>query len=263
VFVGTVDTNPRHREKGIAALREAGIEVVVGVLEDACRRLNAPYFTTMEKGRPLVAAKWAMSLDGKIATASGDSAWISNERSRAHVHELRDRLDAVMVGTGTLRQDDPRLTCRSPEGRDPVRVVIDTRLESSPLARVYASDGTIVVHDREAVSAFAPFAERGAISLAVTTDSDGRVDLQQTLAGLVQHDVMSVMVEGGSALLGSLFDADLVDRVYAFVAPRVIGGADAVTAVAGNGAATIDASRTLRDVETEQFGDDILIVGDF
>ena len=264
VFVGTVDTNPRHRDKGIAALREAGIEVVVGVCEEESRRLNAPYFTTMEKGRPLVVAKWAMSLDGKIATTFGDSAWISGEESRQYVHELRNRLDAVLVGTTTLVDDNPRLTCRLPEGgRDPVRVVLDTRLVAAPEARVHDSAGTIVVHAEDMKAKFGPYEARGARSMSAQLDADGRyLDLEDVLRRLVRHDIMSVLVEGGAQVLGSLFDAGLVDRVYAFVAPSIIGGSGAPSAVGGLGISDMLDVRRLRDVRIERFGEDVLVVGD-
>lgn len=260
VFVGTTDTNPRHRGAGLAALRDAGVEVIVGVLEDESRRLNAPYFSTMERGRPLVAAKWAMSLDGKIATRTGDSAWITNEASRAHVHTLRAEYDAVLVGTRTLLADDPRLTCRAEGGRDPVRVVIDAELRAAASSRVFDLPGTIVAHDRS-VTDFAAFAARGAVSLPVGTDAHG-LALGELLAGLRDHDVMSVLVEGGGAILGSLFDAKLVDRVYAFVSPRVIGGRNAVPAVAGEGVSKILESLKLVDTQVERFGEDLMIAGD-
>ena len=261
VFVGTVDTNPRHQGAGIRALREAGVEVVVGVLEHESRRLNAPYFSTMERARPLVAAKWAMSLDGKIATASGDSAWITGEAARTHVHHLRNLYDAILVGTQTLLHDDPRLTCRLDGGRDPVRVVIDTRLQCDPGARVFDHPGTLVVHG-PTTREFAPYVERGAVSLELPLLDDGRVRLDVLLQRLLEHQVMSVFAEGGGALLGSLFDANLVDRVYAFVSPRIIGGRRAVPAVAGLGKDVVADAISLTDVRVEQLGDDILIAGD-
>lgn len=260
VFVGTVDTNPRHQGAGIAALQAAGIEVVTGICERESRALNAPYFSTMERRRPLVAAKWAMSLDGKIATRSGHSAWITGEPSREYVHRLRARYDAIMVGSGTVIADDPRLTCRLPGGRDPVRVVLDARLESNPAARVFDIPGTVVAHG--AGLDFTPFGARGARPLVVDTSDDGRLDLAEVLRRLLDFQVMSVLVEGGGTLLGSMFDAHLVDRVYAFVAPVVIGGRDAVTAVAGVGAAQIAESLRLDDVRIERFGDDVLVLGE-
>lgn len=262
VVVGTVDTNPNVKGAGIARLREAGIEVAVGVLDAESRRLNAAYFKTMEAKRPLVVAKWAMSADGKIATRTRDSAWITNNKSRDYVHALRARYDAVLVGTGTLVDDDPRLTCRIDGGRDPIRVVLDRTLRSDPMQRAFANEGTIVVHD-ESLSAvqFAPFADRGAVSLGMPVVDDV-LDLEATMRALLDHDVMSVLVEGGGDLLGSLFDAALVDRVYAFVAPRIIGGIDAVSPVAGRGIERVAEGAALTDVRIEMFGDDVLIVGE-
>lgn len=261
VFIGTVDTNPRVQGAGINALRQAGIEVVTGVLENESRRLNAAYFSTMERRRPFVAAKWAMSLDGKIATHAGDSAWITSDAARHRVHELRNVYDAILVGTRTLLQDDPRLTCRldGEDARDPVRVVLDTELRAAHTSRVFDTSGTIVAHARGAD--FSPFAARGAVSLPLDL-TDGRLPVATLLERLLAHDIMSVFVEGGGAVLGSMFDAGLVDRVYAFVAPRILGGADATPAVAGRGVDVVNDSIQLHDVRLEQAGDDFLIIGD-
>lgn len=260
VIVGAVDTNPHHDGAGLDKLRDAGIEVVVGVLRDECRRLNAPYYSTMERGRVWVSAKWAMTLDGKLATATGSSEWISNEASRAHVQQLRRRYDAVLVGTGTLLHDDPRLTFREDVQHTPLRVVVDANLRATPDARVFDLPGTIVAH--AAGLDFAPFAARGAVSMPCDLDAAGRVPMLPVLRELVQHQVMSVLCEGGGTLLGSMFDEQLIDRVYAFVAPRLVGGADAITPLGGQGIASMPDAVALRDVRVEQFGDDVLIVGD-
>lgn len=263
VVIGAKDTNPRVQGGGIAALERAGIEVVTDVLYQRCRELNAPYYRTMEAGLPFVAGKWAMSLDGKIATRSGDSSWISGEASRAAVHELRNRYDAVMVGTGTLRRDDPRLTCRIEGGRDPVRVVLDASLDVDLSARIFERPGTIVATSDAADAQRASALEaRGATVLRVTSD-DGRLDLRELLERLLsEHDVMSVLVEGGGDLLGSLFDANLLDRVYAFVAPTLIGGREATPAIAGRGVSSMDVATRLRNVRVERYEDDVLITGD-
>lgn len=263
VIVGTVDTNPRVQGAGLDALRAAGVEVVSGVLQKESRRLNAPYFKTMEWGLPFVTAKWAMSADGKIATRTGASSWITGEDSRTHVHHLRDLHDAVLVGTRTLLDDDPRLTCRLDGGRDPLRVVLDARGTVSPDARVFDLPGTLVLVGEElSAERREPLENRGATVLALPTDDDGRFDATQLLRRLLEFDVMSVLVEGGGELLGSLFDASLVDRVYAFVAPVVIGGREAVPAVGGRGIETMDDAVRLIDVRIERFGEDVLVVGD-
>ncbi len=265
VFIGTEDTNPRVRGAGIAALRAAGVEVVTGVLQEESRALNLPYFRTMEVGLPWVAAKWAMSLDGKIATRGGDSAWISNERSRERVHRLRDEYDAVLVGAGTLRADDPRLTCRIEGGRNPLRVVLDARLEVGLDARVFEHPGTIVVAGPSVDdAAIARRVDAGAQVVQVDQqEGNGRLDLEQLMRTLVrEHQVMSVLVEGGGRVVGAMFDAGLVLRVYAFVAPVLIGGADAPSPVAGLGRSSMDLAERLRNPRIEEIGGDVLIVGD-
>jgi diaminohydroxyphosphoribosylaminopyrimidine deaminase/5-amino-6-(5-phosphoribosylamino)uracil reductase len=263
VFIGTVDTNPRVQGAGIEALRAAGIEVVVGVSEEDSRRVNEAYFKTMEEGRPFVSAKWAMSLDGKIGTHSGESAWITGEAARRRVHQLRDTHDAVLVGTGTLLADDPRLTCRIDAGRDPVRVVLDARLRAPLSSRVYDREGTVVFVDEAiAEERASELTEKRASVVGLPTDAQGRFEARQVLASLLDFDVMSVLVEGGGTLFGTLFDAGLVDRVYAFVAPVVLGGRDAIPAVGGEGVERMASALRLRDVRVEPIGEDVLVVGD-
>ncbi len=268
VYVGTLDPFPEVSGKGVEALRSAGIEVVAGVLEDESRRLNQPYFKRITTGLPWVTVKYAMTLDGKIATATGDSAWISGEASRERVHRLRDTHDAIMVGTGTLLGDNPRLTCRIDGGRDPVRVVLDARLqaplESAVFDPEFSEAPTLVVVGPEAgVNKRRALAECGVEVVEVAVDEAGHLDLRQTLSALAERDLTSVLVEGGGRLLGSLFDLQLVDRVYAFVAPKIIGGAAASTAVAGQGIADMNEALALERVSIEVIdGRDVLVRGD-
>ncbi|WP_222615307.1 bifunctional diaminohydroxyphosphoribosylaminopyrimidine deaminase/5-amino-6-(5-phosphoribosylamino)uracil reductase RibD [Persicimonas caeni] len=268
VYVGTLDPFPEVSGKGIEALRRAGVEVVSGVLEDESRRLNQPYFKRITTGLPWVAVKYAMTLDGKIASSTGDSAWISSEASRRRVHELRNVHDAIMVGTGTLLHDNPRLTCRIDGGRDPVRVVLDATLSAPLDANVFdpaLSDArTIAV-----VGPHAPderrraLAERGVTFLEVAVDAAGKLDLRQVLRGLADRELPSVFVEGGSQLLGSLFDQKLVDRVYAFVSPKVVGGQNAPSAVAGEGVEAMKDALELERLSIEVVdGRDVFITGD-
>jgi diaminohydroxyphosphoribosylaminopyrimidine deaminase/5-amino-6-(5-phosphoribosylamino)uracil reductase len=268
VYVGTLDPFPEVSGRGIAALKEAGVEVVSGVLEDPSRRLNQPYFKRITTGLPWVAVKYAMTVDGKIASSAGDSAWISSEASRQRVHELRDTHDAIMVGTGTLVGDNPRLTCRIEGGRDPVRVVLDARLRAPLDTRVFDP----VLSDEKTIVVVGPHApqqrrdervERGVELLEVDVDADGRLDLRQVLTKLAARELASVFVEGGSRLLGSLFDQKLVDRVYAFVCPKIVGGQAAPTAVAGRGIATMKDALELERLSIEVIdGRDIFVRGD-
>ncbi len=268
VYVGTLDPFPEVSGKGIEALERAGVEVISGVLEDESRRLNQPYFKRITTGLPWVAVKYAMTLDGKIASCTGDSAWISSEASRERVHQLRDTHDAIMVGTGTLLRDNPRLTCRIDGGRDPVRVVLDARLQARLDARVFdpalSDEKTIVVIGRDApAERREALTARGVELLEVGLDDGGRLDLRETLRGLAARELPSVFVEGGSRLLGSLFDNKLVDRVYAFVAPKIVGGQQAPSAVAGRGIERMKEAIELDRISIEVIGGrDVFIAGD-
>lgn len=268
VVVGTIDPNPKVSGSGLDFLRKAGVDVVSGVLEDECRALNRAFFTYITEGRPLVVAKYAMTLDGKIATSSGDSRWISNEESRRRVHELRGRTDAILVGSGTLRSDDPRLSCRIEGGRDPIRVLIDRTLESvgqSRAVRQNEHEVKVVVFASDEASPERRAELEAFESVVVHTaafDSRGIV-LAEMLGILADvHEITSLMVEGGGRLLGSFFDHGLIDRVYAFVAPTLVGGDAAPGPVLGAGVAQMDLARRLSNVQIERFGDNVLFIGD-
>lgn len=268
VFVGTLDPDPRVSGKGVETLRHAGIEVVCGVLEDACRRLNRPYFKRITTGFPWIAVKYAMTLDGKIASKTGESAWISSEASRQRVHALRDTHDAILVGTNTLLHDNPRLNCRLDAGRDPLRVVLDARLqaplESAVFDADYSSATTLV-----AVGPDAPDSKREALRargvdiVEVPVDPQGRLEFGELFAELSRRGMMSVLVEGGSQVLGTLFDRQWVDEVYAFVCPKIIGGASARTAVSGQGLSSMRDAIELDSPEIEVIdAHDVLIRGE-
>ncbi|MFU8805178.1 MAG: bifunctional diaminohydroxyphosphoribosylaminopyrimidine deaminase/5-amino-6-(5-phosphoribosylamino)uracil reductase RibD, partial [Bradymonadaceae bacterium] len=249
--------------RGIAALEAAGIEVQHGVLADRCRRLNAPFFKFITTGLPWISIKYAMSIDGKIATSTGDSAWISGEASRHRVHELRNQYDAVLVGTQTLRRDDPRLTCRIDGGRNPWRVVLDARLEAPPTSRVFHGDAPTLVLAAQGASRErrAALEAVGAEVVFVDTDERGWLTPRSILDALASREILSVLVEGGGAFIGSLMDADQIDRVYAFICPRIIGGESAPSPVAGHGIANMKDVKSLEDVEIENIDTDILITG--
>lgn len=266
VVVGTIDPDPRVSGKGIEALEQAGVDVVCGVLEQKSRRLNAAFFTFITENRPWVVAKWAMSLDGKIATHTGDSRWITDRSARRRVHRLRDRHDAILVGKQTLLADDPRLTCRHGEGRDPMRFVVDARLEAPVEHRVFNHDDspadTVVLtgpdpdpRRRQALD------ERNVDIVEVTADERGWLDAEAIVEAIAQRQLLSVLVEGGGRLLGSLFDAELVDYAYAFVAPRLIGGRDAPTPLGGRGITSMHECLDLRDPQVEQLSSDLLVHG--
>ncbi len=267
VVVGTIDTNPKVSGRGVNMLRDAGLNVKFGVLETESRRLNAPFFKHIATGLPFVVAKYAMSLDGKIATRNFDSAWITGDSSRAHVQQLRNTYDAIMVGSGTLKADNPRLTCRLPGGRDPVRVVLDARLESSPESQVFTMPGstapTILIASEDVSPQRRADFERDGVEIElVPTGDNGYLDPRAILEALGRRGLLSVLVEGGGTLLGSLFDHRLVDRVYAYIAPKIIGGMGAPTPISGQGIAHMNDVFTLEHTEVLTFDQDILICGD-
>jgi diaminohydroxyphosphoribosylaminopyrimidine deaminase/5-amino-6-(5-phosphoribosylamino)uracil reductase len=261
VVVGAVDPNPRVHEMGIAKLRAAGVtvDVAAGVVGDRCRALIAPFTSTMLGKRPWVVLKTATSLDARVATSSGASRWITGEAARARVHALRDRVDAVLVGAGTVLKDDPALTTRLPGGRDARRVVIDGALRTSPSARVYAPavDRPLVVHARAPVDRAAAFDAAGVDRLE-RPGPEGRVDLAAALAALAPR-ALSVLVEAGPGLAGALLAAGLVDEIWWMTAPVVLG-ADAVPAVGPLAIPTPADAPRWRVVHREALGDDALVV---
>ncbi|MGM0556550.1 MAG: bifunctional diaminohydroxyphosphoribosylaminopyrimidine deaminase/5-amino-6-(5-phosphoribosylamino)uracil reductase RibD [Myxococcota bacterium] len=267
VFVGTLDPFPEVGGKGVEQLREAGVEVNVGIGASASRALNRPYFKRITTGLPWVTVKYAMTLDGKIASRIGDSAWISGEGSRRRVHELRDVHDAILVGTGTLRSDNPRLTARNEGGQDPVRVVLDARTSASLSANVFEPDSSeadtiLVTSDLADESKTRELAARGVEVLTLPCDERGRFDLEVVLRELARRAISNVFVEGGAQILGTLLDERLVDEVYAFVAPKLIGGAGALTAVAGAGMETMSEAVELEELGIEVIDErDVLIHG--
>jgi diaminohydroxyphosphoribosylaminopyrimidine deaminase/5-amino-6-(5-phosphoribosylamino)uracil reductase len=235
VVVGVLDPNPLVRGKGVEELRSRGVEVMVGVLEERCRELNRVFFHWMEKGLPWVTLKWAQSLDGRIAARSGDSRWISSAGSRRMAHVLRAEHDAILVGAGTVRRDDPRLTVRHVRGRDPLRVVLASNLAVPQNARVLETrepgGRRCWVACTEPVDSKLRLAleGRGARVLVCPGDGKGGVDLAHLLRELAREGVSSLLVEGGASTITSFIKAALVQRIVCFVAPILLGrGIEAV-----------------------------------
>jgi diaminohydroxyphosphoribosylaminopyrimidine deaminase / 5-amino-6-(5-phosphoribosylamino)uracil reductase len=267
VVVAQEDPDQRVAGTGIAALRAAGIEVEVGVEREAAERLNRFYLKHRRTGRPWVTVKFAASLDGRIATRTGESRWITGEPAREEGHRLRQRHDAILVGAHTVLADDPELTNRLPDAtRQPLRVVVDSRARIAVTARVLQDQekaSTLVV-----VTANAPADRREALAgtgaelVELPADPTGRADLDSLLDLLGGRGILSVLVEGGAFVHGALFDAGVVDGVVAFLAPMVIGGKDAPGAVGGEGVAKLAEARRLDNLEVNQVGDDIMVSGD-
>ncbi len=249
---------------GIAELRGAGITVEVGLLEDHARRLTAPFVKLMTRGRPWVHAKWAMTLDGKIAARSGHSQWISGPESRAVVHELRGRMDAIVVGGGTALADDPQLTARPPGPRLATRVVLDSQARLPLTSRLVQSarEAPVLCFATDAAAAERVNSLRaaGVDVVAVPGDVNGRVPAGAWLDELGRRRLTNILVEGGGQLLGSLFDANEIDEVHAFIAPKLIGGTAAISPIAGTGLDGVPEAG-LGDRQVRMLGDDLYVHG--
>ena len=269
VHIATLDDNPLVRGRGVSKLEEAGLRVVVGECEEEARQINECYIKYITTGLPFITVKYAMSVDGKMATRSGDSKWISNDDSRNFSHNLRYVSDAIMVGVNTVLIDDPHLTARSGHGhggafkKQPVRVIVDDAGRTPLSANIFKNPGkTIVLLGRKAKeSEKTAFMEASDAELVEMPAEGGLVDLRSSMEYLAERGITSIMVEGGSMILGSMFDLGLVDKVLAFVAPIVIGGSGAKTPVAGFGADRVMSAIKLDRVSVTTFGEDTLITG--
>ena len=257
VVAAMADPFPQVAGGGFAQLRAAGIAVETGVLEVEARKLNAPYLTLLSKQRPYVHAKWAMTLDGKIATRTGHSKWISGEESRRRVHELRGRVDAILVGAGTVRTDDPQLMSRPPGPRTARRVVLTRsgRLQLNCQLLRTARETPVLIAGPEIEDAQRLKLESfGCDVLPVT-------GVAELLAEFGRRRVTNVLVEGGASVLGAFRDANLIDEVHVFIASTLIGGAGAISPMGGTGAAMIGEGLRLADVTCERSGDDWYVNG--
>ncbi len=266
VVIAMQDPNPRVSGRGTARLQEAGIKVREGVLEQKARHLNETYIKYITAKLPYVSVKVAMSLDGKIATPSGESHWITGEKARQFVHRLRDHTDVIMVGIETVIKDNPRLTTRleSGAGHDPVRVIVDSSARLSLDAKVIESGST--AKTILAVTAKAPkdkcraLKAKGVEVMELPEDS-GRVDLKALMKELAARELSAVLVEGGGTLNYSMLEQGLIDKLFIFVAPLIIGGKESPTAFSGSGIPALERAWAVEDVELKQFDRDLLVIG--
>ena len=261
VFVATRDPNSNVSGRGISRLREAGVEVVEGILEEEARELNEIFAHWIRTRRPFVSLKLAMSLDGKIATRTGDSRWITGEGSRRRVHELRRRHAAVLVGIETVLADDPELTVREVEGPQPLRVVLDSRGRTPPSARVLDGTARTLIATTEEMPRGTEEELRGRGAEVVRFPSrEGRVDIGKLLAWLGERDVDSVLVEGGGEVAWSFVSQGLVNKLYLFYGPLIVGGQGAVPAVGGEGFHRLSDALRVEIRRVERLGPDVLVV---
>jgi diaminohydroxyphosphoribosylaminopyrimidine deaminase/5-amino-6-(5-phosphoribosylamino)uracil reductase len=264
VVVGMLDPFPEMRGKSIELLRQHGIETAVGVLEEDCRAVNEVYLKWVTAGLPYVTVKWAQTLDGKIATAKGDSRWISCPESLKLSHRLRATHDAILVGINTVVKDDPRLTTRLVKGRNPVRVILDSRLRVPPDARVLADQAkakTLVAATPAAPQKkLAALKDKGIEVLTVPPDTNGKVDLKALLKTLAGRQISSVLVEGGAQTITSFLRLGLYDKVIAIIAPKLMGkGTDVVGEL---NITDVSQSLKLTFKRVYRSGEDIVIVGE-
>lgn len=231
----TLDPNPKVAGKGIEKLKQAGIEVTVGVLEKEAQKLNEAFFTFHTKKRPYVAIKFAASLDGKIATRTGDSKWITNEKAREFARRLRGEYQAILVGINTVSKDDPNLGTRIKGLKDPIRIILDPNTKIPKNAQVLRDRNVIIINEQ--------------------------ITISNLLEILKEKEIISVLVEGGGRTIGNFVDEGLVDKVYAFHAPILIGGEKSVSSVSGVGFGTIKEALRLKDIEFKKFDDTMLTMG--
>lgn len=267
VHFAIVDPNPRVAGKGQAALLEAGIKTYIGEHAAEAAELNEAFIKYITTGLPFITVKFAASLDGKIATRTGDSKWVTGEAARKQVQHIRYVSDAVMTGANTVIADDPHLTVRlAVKGgithRQPLRIIIDGLGQTPPTARIFTEPGkTLVVTGNTMTFEIKNSLIKTGAELLELPCTAGVIDLRQLMKVLGERQITSVLVEGGGILLGSLFDSGLVDKVIAFLAPIIIGGEEARPSVAGKGIEQLSDCTKMKQIKVERVGDDIMVVG--
>ncbi len=261
VIIGMVDPNPLNNGKGIQILKNHKIKVKVGLLEEKLKAINAPFVKYITKRMPHITVKVAQSLDGKIATRTGESKWITSEKSRDFSHRIRQNYDAVMVGVNTVRRDNPKLDAWFSR-KQPVKIVIDSQLSTPQDANIFANNSKVIIvtvptkpgqetENRNILAQKAKIMEVKA--------KFGQINLKDMFKNLARLEITSILVEGGGTLIGSLFDEGLVDKVLFFISPKIIGGKEAVSSVMGKGISRLDRAVILKNIKLRRFKEDILI----
>ena len=268
VVVAMIDSNPLNCGKGIRELRKVGTEVKVGVLEEEAKKINEAYITYITTRKPFVILKTAMSLDGKIATKTRDSKWITNESSRKYVHKLRSEVDAILVGVETVLKDNPRLTVRMSDvrcqmsDRNPIRIVVDSGARIPLGAKILNQEApTIVATTKFASKRKIEALRKKEVKVLIIRDRDKRVNLKELLKRLGDLEITSLLIEGGGKVNASFLENGLVDKVLFFIAPKIIGGEGALTPVEGEGIERIKHAIKLKDISIKRFEEDVLVEG--
>ncbi len=254
----TLDPNPKNQGKGIAKLKEANIKTSVGTLEKEAYILNETFFTFHQKNRPFVAIKFAASLDGKIATYTDSSKWITNEKARVYARGLREQYQAILVGINTILTDNPNLDIRIKGKKDPIRVIVDPKLQIPLNSKVLRNNNAIIATTTKADKNKLKQLESRSFTILIF--NSGYIPIPKLLSKLKEKEIISIFVEGGGETLGNFVDSKIIDKVYAFHAPILIGGKNALS-IGGKGAQTIQEALRLKDVSLKKFGDNLLTTG--
>jgi len=263
VIIGMIDPNPINNGKGINLLKSHNIKVQVGFLEDELKKLNEVFIKYITRKMPYVTVKVAQSLDGKIATKTGDSKWITSDKSRLQAHRLRQGYDAVMVGVNTILRDNPKLDAWFSKSQ-PAKIVVDSQLSTRQDANIFSKGASVII----ATLSSAPGQETqnrqalgGKARILEVKEDAGQINLRDMLKKLAQMEISNILVEGGGTLIGSLIDKGLVDKIMIFISPKIIGGKDAISSVMGEGISRIDKSVRVKDAKVKRIGEDIFIEG--
>ncbi|MCX5700891.1 MAG: bifunctional diaminohydroxyphosphoribosylaminopyrimidine deaminase/5-amino-6-(5-phosphoribosylamino)uracil reductase RibD [Candidatus Omnitrophica bacterium] len=263
VIVGMIDPNPLNNGKGIEILKQNKILVKVGVLEDKLKRINEHFIKYITKRMPFVMVKVAQSLDGRIATKTGDSKWITSDKSRSFAHRLRADFDAIAVGVNTVLRDNPKLDAWFSK-KHPIKVIVDSQLSTPEKSNIFSTSAPVVIatlaaslgqetENREILAKKAKIIE--------VKEKAGQINLKDMLKKLAAMGITSILVEGGGTLIGSLFDEGLVDKIMFFISPKIIGGKDAISSVMGGGVVRVERALKLKDLTLKRMGEDMLIEG--
>ncbi len=261
VVIGMIDPNPINNGKGVLLLKQNNLKVRVGVLNNQLKKINENFIKYITEKIPLITVKVAQSLDGRIATYSGDSKWITSDRSRAFAHKIRQNYDAIMVGINTVLRDNPNLNAWFSK-KKLTKIIIDTNLSTPANSNIFSNDSKVIIitlpsrpgqetENRKSLSAKAKILE--------VREKNGQINLRDALKKIAQLQITNIIVEGGGTLIGSLFDEKLVDKVLFFISPKIIGGKEAVSSVMGKGVKRIDQAIKLHDLKMKRFGEEVLI----